>query len=118
MRGRPQQPSTPEVNAAEAAALIDEGAFLLDVREPEEWLAGRAPAATHIPLGDLAAQLDDLPKDRKIVIVCRSGGRSGVATDALVQRGYDAVNLGGGMQAWAETGRAVVTDGDAEGYVA
>ena len=117
MRGRLDQPATPEVSAAEAEALIIDGAYLLDVRELDEWEAGRAPLANHIPLGVLGSRLEELPKDKKIVVVCRSGGRSGVATDALVQSGFDALNLAGGMQAWAETGREVLTEDEAPGVV-
>ena len=116
------QPSSdvPSVDPAGARALLEEGAVLLDVREDDEWDAGHAPDATHVPLGDLAAahERGDLPSDdRRIVAVCRSGGRSAAATQALRGAGYDAVNLEGGMRAWASTGLPVVTDAGGPGAV-
>lgn len=108
----------PTLTLPEADEVIAAGGLLLDVREPEEWDAGHAPDATWIPLGQLAQRLHELPRDRRIVAVCRSGARSERATQALVQRGYDAVNLAGGMQAWVGDGRTVVTDAGAPGVVA
>lgn len=107
----------PEVGPHEARDLVDEGAFLLDVREPDEWQAGHAPPAVHVPLGALEAQVDDVPRDRRVVVVCRMGGRSAVATSALRGLGLDAVNLAGGMQGWEEAGFPVVTDDGGPGRV-
>ena len=107
----------PEVTAADAAVSVEGGALLLDVREPDEWEAGHAPGAQHIPLGQLGARFEELPKDRSIVCVCRVGGRSARATEALRGAGYDVVNLTGGMQAWAAAGQPVVTDGGSPGSV-
>lgn len=107
----------PAVTAEEAARRVDEGAMLLDVREPDEWQAGHAPDATHVPLAALAASVDQLEKDQPIVAVCRVGGRSERAAAVLRQRGYDAVNLAGGMQAWHAAGMPVVTDTGAPGSV-
>jgi rhodanese-related sulfurtransferase len=98
------------VGPEEAARRVDEGAVLLDVREPDEWHAGHAPDAMHVPLAALAANVDRLDKDQPIVAVCRVGGRSERAASALLQRGYDVVNLAGGMQAWNSAGMPVVTD--------
>ena len=106
-----------QITPQDAARRIEDGAFLLDVREPDEWTAGHAPGATHVPLGELNARVDELPKDRPIVAVCRVGGRSGKATEALVNAGYDAVNLDGGMQAWEAAGQPVVTDDGSPGTV-
>jgi rhodanese-related sulfurtransferase len=111
-------PPVPEVGAGEAASMVDAGAHLLDVREDEEWRAGHAPDAHHLPMGTLAARLDDVPKDRTVVCVCRVGGRSAAVAAALVAEGYDARNLAGGMQAWAATGLPVVTDDGRDGQVA
>lgn len=108
----------PAVGAEEAARRVDEGAMLLDVREPDEWYAGHAPEAVHVPLAALAASVDQLDKDQPIVAVCRVGGRSERAASVLLQRGYDAVNLAGGMQAWAAAGMPVVTDTGDPGRVA
>jgi rhodanese-related sulfurtransferase len=105
-----REPAAPAVGPEEAARRVDEGAVLLDVREPDEWHAGHAPNAVHVPLAALAASVDRLDKDQPVVAVCRVGGRSERAAAALIQRGYDAVNLAGGMQAWHAAGMAVVTD--------
>jgi rhodanese-related sulfurtransferase len=102
----------PEIEAEAGHQLVEDGAYLLDVREADEWDAGHAPAATWIPMGELQARIEELPRDRRIVAICRTGARSGVVTGALVGAGYDAVNLGGGMRAWAaEDFEIVASDG-------
>ena len=101
---------TPQVSAWAAGTLVEAGAVLLDVREPGEWSAGHAPQATLIPVGEVHARRDELPRDTRIVVVCRSGGRSAAITDALRAHGYDAVNLTGGMSAWAAVDLPVVTE--------
>jgi rhodanese-related sulfurtransferase len=103
-----------EIEVAAVAAALADGALLLDVREPEEWEAGHAPDARHIPLGLLPERLTDFEGSGPVVVVCRSGGRSALATEWLQTAGIDAANLVGGMQEWAHAGLAVVTDsGDA-----
>jgi rhodanese-related sulfurtransferase len=96
------------MTADEAAALDD--AVLVDVRETDEWRAGHAPSAQHIPLGRLANHAPKLPKNRRIICICRSGNRSAQATLTLRDAGLDAVNLEGGMRAWAAAGLPVVDD--------
>lgn len=108
---------TPEVDVEEGQRRFDAGALLLDVREPEEWDAGHVEGSRWIPLGDLAARYDELPNDREIVVLCRSGGRSAKATDALLQRGYSANNLAGGAQAWAANGHPLVRADGSPGEV-
>jgi rhodanese-related sulfurtransferase len=108
----------PEVGTEEARALLASGGVLLDVREPDEWAAGHAPDATFVPLGTVPARIDELPRDRSIVVVCRSGGRSARATEFLAAQGFDVVNLSGGMKAWAEAGLQVETDDGTPGVVA
>ena len=77
--------------------------FVLDVREPDEWQAGHLAVAKHIPLAQVAAKGAELPSDKHIVVVCRSGGRSGKACELLRQKGFKQVtNLAGGMRAWSE----------------
>lgn len=105
-----REPAVPAVGPEEAARRVDEGAVLLDVREPDEWHAGHAPNAVHVPLAALAASISQLDKEQPIVAVCRVGGRSERAAAVLLQRGYDAVNLAGGMQAWNAAGMPVVTE--------
>ncbi len=106
------------VMAAQAAALADGGAVLLDVREPHEWQAGHAPRARHIPLGQLARRAAELPERRAIVTVCRSGARSARAAAMLARDGREVSNLAGGMRAWARAGLPVVARGGGAGRVA
>ena len=98
----------PPVPTVEAADVPGDATFV-DVREPYEWEAGHIDGALLIPLGELVARLDDLPDD-EIVVVCRSGNRSGRAVAWLVANGFDAANLAGGMKAWAALGRPMVSD--------
>jgi len=99
-----------EVSVGEAAALRDAGAFILDVRESEEWLAGHIPGATLIPLGELAARADEVPADQQVVVVCRSGNRSATGRDILREAGLEQVtSMAGGMNQWAGAGYEVVT---------
>ncbi len=105
-----------DIGPADAARLVQDGeAVLLDVREPDEWAAGHATAAIHVPLGRLT--VDAVPPDRPIVAVCRSGHRSGQAADALRGAGFDARNLAGGMQAWAQAGLPVLRADGSPGTV-
>jgi len=106
-----------EVTVTDATRLAAEGAMLLDVREDDEWQAGHAPQAEHIPMSVLGQELDRLDQGRRIVAVCRSGSRSERVATALRQRGYDAANVEGGMQAWAAAGLPVVTDAGEPGNV-
>ncbi len=105
--------ATPQVGARTAKALVEAGALLLDVREPDEWHGQHAPTAMLVPMGQVRTRLPEFPGDRKIVVVCRSGGRSAAVTDALRVWGFDAVNLSGGMCAWAAAGLPVATAADA-----
>ena len=107
------------LSAADALALVAEGAAILDVRENSEWNAGHAPGAVHIPLAQVAAQASRrLPKGRRVVVVCRSGARARGATKTLEGLGIDAVLLRGGMRAWEAAGGRVVTKGNRPGLVA
>ena len=97
-----------DVTPAEARNHAQAGALLLDVREPAEWQSGHAPGATLLPLGQIGARLSELPRDREIITVCRSGNRSGVAAGQLRRAGFSQVrNMTGGMTAWARAGLPV-----------
>lgn len=109
---------TPQVDPGEAQQLLEDGARLVDVRRAYEWDAGHAPAALHIPLDQLPGRHDELKGAQQVVMVCRSGSRSARATQWLRQQGYEAVNLDGGMQAWARAGGSVVRDDGSAGRVA
>lgn len=88
-----------------AARLLEQGdAVAVDVREHGEWQAGRMPGSLHVPLNELGLRAGELPRDRTIVAVCRSGNRSQAVTDALRHAGYAAENLDGGLQAWTRAG--------------
>ena len=106
------------MSPAQAAALADGGAVLLDVREPREWQAGHAPRARHIPLSQLPRRAAELPERRAVVTVCRSGARSARAAATLARDGREVSNLAGGMRAWARAGLPVVTRGGGAGRVA
>lgn len=116
-RGMQRDPAVSAISPEEATVRMDDGAVLLDVREPDEWVAGHAPTAVHVPLAALAANVDTFDKRTPIIAVCRSGGRSERAAALLLQRGYDAVNLAGGMQAWAAGNLPIVTDSGDTGRV-
>jgi DMSO/TMAO reductase YedYZ molybdopterin-dependent catalytic subunit/rhodanese-related sulfurtransferase/glyoxylase-like metal-dependent hydrolase (beta-lactamase superfamily II) len=100
---------TPQVSARTAHALLEAGTVLLDVREPGEWQEGHAPGAVLIPMGDAQVRRRELGGGKRIVVVCRSGGRSAAITGVLRAHGYDAINLTGGMCAWTAAGLPVVT---------
>jgi rhodanese-related sulfurtransferase len=95
-----------------AVSELADGDFLLDVREDDEWDAGHAEAALHIPMSEFVGRYGELtdtaPQDSRIHVICKAGGRSAQVTMYLVQQGVDAVNVGGGMAAWAASGRPVV----------
>jgi rhodanese-related sulfurtransferase len=104
------------VDVQEAARAAAQGeALLLDVREDDEWAAGRAPAAVHVPMGEL--RQDTVPRDRPVLVLCRVGGRSAAVAQALEQLGYDVGNVTGGMLSWSAAGLPVVRDGGEPGTV-
>jgi len=90
---------------------------LLDVREQDEWDAGHIDGAQHIPLGELGARLAEVPKDRVVVAVCRSGSRSDRAAKGLRASGYGAENLEGGVTAWTRSGLPLVAKTGGPGRV-
>jgi rhodanese-related sulfurtransferase len=101
-----------------AAAEVPGDAYLLDVRENEEWQAGHAPAAVHIPLSELNARAGEVPEDRDVYVICRSGARSAQAVAAFNRSGWTASNVSGGMHAWEAAGRPMVSESGGEPYVA
>jgi rhodanese-related sulfurtransferase len=98
---------------AVTAEQVDEGAYLLDVREDDEWAAGHAPGAKHLPMMEIPARMGEIPDDADVVVVCRSGGRSAQVVQYLMNNGWDNVrNLDGGMHQWAAAGRPLVSEDD------
>lgn len=100
-----------EINVARLKTMLDrqENFFLLDVRTPQEFVQdGRIAQSTLIPLQELEQRLSELPTDKPVVCICRSGNRSAAACDLLRSRGFEAINVAGGMRAWAAAGYPMV----------
>ncbi len=99
-----------EVSVDEAAKLDQEEWLFLDVREPSEWEEGHIPYASLIPLGELTARLSEIPKEKNIIVVCRSGNRSAVGRDLLLNSGFaNVTSMAAGMSSWQAKGYPVVT---------
>lgn len=99
-----------EVSLNEAVNLRNVGAFILDVRQPEEWNEYHVPGSTLIPLGELDKHVKELPHDKPIVVVCRSGNRSATGRDILIKAGLTQVtSLAGGLTQWKAAGHPTVT---------
>jgi rhodanese-related sulfurtransferase len=94
---------------------LSDDAYLIDVREDDEWQAGHAPSAVHLPMNQLPERLTEVPAEGDVVIVCRSGHRSAEVVRFLLAQGFENVrNLTDGMFGWAAAGRPLVSeDGDA-----
>lgn len=98
-----------EASPQEGQKLVQQGALLVDVREPNEYAEVHAEGALALPLSELETRYGELPTNRPLVMICRSGARSARAGEFLLQHGYDDVtNLTGGTLAWAEAGLPVV----------
>jgi rhodanese-related sulfurtransferase len=104
-----------EISRAEAREMLDSGAQLVDVRADHEWETGHLPGAVHIPLPELPARVAEIDKDRPVILYCRGGNRSTMATVALGEAGYDAAKLSEGATGWEEEGLPFEPEG---GYVA
>ena len=89
----------------QAYQMIQDGAFMLDVRSKEEWDEYHAPAAVNIPLEVLSARMNELPQDQVIVVICLSGNRSAAGRDFLLNAGLiNVTSSDGGMEAWYAAG--------------
>jgi rhodanese-related sulfurtransferase len=104
-----------EVSRTDARKMVAEGAQLIDVRADHEWKAGHIAGAKHVPLPELPQRTGEIDKDRPVVVYCRGGNRSSMATAALGDAGYDAVKLSEGIVGWAGEDLPLEPDG---GYVA
>jgi rhodanese-related sulfurtransferase len=99
-----------EISVEKAVAKQEAGAFVLDVREPDEWNEAHIAGATLIPLGDLTARVNELPRDQEIVVVCRSGNRSAQARDLLLNEGFTQVtSMAGGLNQWKAVGYPTIS---------
>ncbi|MET0976050.1 MAG: rhodanese-like domain-containing protein [Leifsonia sp.] len=94
------------ISSAELAAL-DAAASIIDVREVDEVAVVRVPGAVNIPMSSFLDRIDEVPLDATVYIMCAVGGRSAQVTNYLDQRGYDAVNVDGGIIAWEQGGHPV-----------
>jgi rhodanese-related sulfurtransferase len=100
-------PNVPAVSAGE----VKDDAYLLDVREDDEWTAGHAPGAHHLPMMEVPARMGEVPTDGDVVVVCRAGGRSAQVVAYLLNNGWDNVrNLDGGMHSWDAAGRPMLSE--------
>jgi rhodanese-related sulfurtransferase len=99
-----------EVTVAQAASMRDAGAFVLDVRQPDEWAEYHIADATLIPLGELSARIGEVPRDQDVLVVCRSGNRSASGRDLLLDAGVTRVtSMAGGLTQWQADGFPVVS---------
>ena len=102
-------PLPDEIAVVEAAAKREAGDFILDVRTQEEWNEYHIPGSTLIPLDQLEARLSEVPRDKEVVVVCRSGNRSKPGRDALKAAGYTQVtSMAGGLNGWKAAGLPTV----------
>lgn len=104
----------PAVEPTRARELVErENALIIDVREPDEWAEARISGAIHIPLGEIRERANEIPRDRPVILQCRSGNRSAGATRTLLELGFPNVhNLEGGISEWAADGFPLEHGGD------
>lgn len=98
----------PEIDVSRLAELQSSGAWVLDVRQSDEYEEGHVPGAHLIPLGELSTRHTEVPTDQEVYVVCGGGGRSAAAAEALNGAGYRAVNVAGGTRGWIDAGNPVV----------
>jgi rhodanese-related sulfurtransferase len=99
----------PELDTLAATRLMNDGAFVVDVRESAEFSAGHLTNAKHIPVGDIDKRIGDIPSGKPVLVYCATGTRSGKAASVLKKAGRDQIfNLGGGIAAWKQAGLPVV----------
>lgn len=97
----------PEIDVDQLATLVADGAYVLDVRNPDEYVDARVPGVTLIPLAELPDRTAEVPTDRPVYVICAAGGRSRRAAEFLTPLGVDATNVAGGTNAWIQAGRPV-----------
>jgi rhodanese-related sulfurtransferase len=102
---------------ADVPSTFEGSVILLDVREDDEWQRGHAPGAQHIPMSQVPSRLGEIDAEATLFVVCKVGGRSQRVAQYLAQNGYSPVNVSGGMLAWADAGRPVITDDGSPGVI-
>ena len=99
------KPLASEISPEQARSMAASGAFILDVREPSEWEEFHVANTTLIPLGQLEKRLSEVPRDREVVVICRSGNRSTSGRDILAKAGFTSVtSMSGGLLSWRAKG--------------
>jgi rhodanese-related sulfurtransferase len=99
-----------EVDLSAFVRVHSTGSAVIDVREPSEYAAGHVPGAVLMPMAEVGARIGELDRSAPLYVICASGGRSAAVTDALCSAGYDAWNVIGGTQAWADAGHTLDTE--------
>ena len=103
-------PLADQITVQAAHQMYEEGAFLLDVREPDEWEDYRIPDTTLIPLSQLKSRVNEVPRDQEVVVVCRSGNRSQEGRDILLEAGFEKVtSMSGGILEWRQAGYPTIS---------
>lgn len=97
----------PEATVAEFAPLHEQGAFLVDVREPYEYREGHVPGAISIPMGELEERLAEIPADKEVYVICAAGHRSYQGAEFLIEKGRHATSIAGGTTGWKRAGHPV-----------
>jgi len=111
------EPVVTQAAVADLPAEFGPGTVLLDVREDDEWRRGHAAEAWHIPMGEVPTRVNEIDRQAKLYVICKVGGRSQKVAQYLAGNGYETVNVSGGMLAWANAGRPVVSDDGSPGSV-
>lgn len=106
--GSMAEPDVPEIDIDELARRHAAGAYVLDVRNPDEYVDGHVPGAVLLPLPELGERWEEVPEG-EVLVICRSGARSATAVKALNGAGRTTVNVAGGTMAWIDAGHPVVT---------
>lgn len=97
-----------DVSLSHFAAALADGATVVDVREPVEYVDGHVPGAWLIPMGQLPSRLGDLSKDRPVYLICATGNRSSAMASFMERVGFDARSVNGGTSSWVGSGRPVI----------
>ena len=98
-----------EVSIDQLKQVRQDGAMVVDVRNDDEYVAGHVSGAQSLPLPEVEARMQELPKDQTVYLICQGGGRSGKAADLLGAAGYDVRSVAGGTSAWVESGGDITT---------
>lgn len=96
-----------EASVREFGDALAKGAYAIDVRELDEYVEGHVPGIRLTPVSRFAEFVADLPKDRPIYVICRSGNRSSIVADYLTKKGFDAISVSGGTVDWINSGKPV-----------